>query len=388
MQHTRRQTLPAAALAIMFSSFLVQPAAGQKFKVIDSLPADFNLNGSGAESGLLLHGGNLIGASRIGGANGLGTVYEVAVQTGPETILHSFAGAPTDGANPYGGLAVDSAGNLYGTTFAGGTNDLGTVFELDPAGNLTVLHSFSGADGSGPRAGVIRDGAGNLYGTTWIGGSLNGGTVFRLSSSGRFTTLYNFGGGTDGTNPYDSLLLQTGVLYGTTYLGGVYGYGTVFQVDARSGQETVIYSFTGGADGANPVAAVVSDGQGNLYSTTDYGGAGLGVAGYGVVFELNISSGQLTTLHTFGGPDGTDGGNPIGGLVRDSLGNLFGTTFSYGARGGGTLFQLDAAANLTTLHAFGGAPAATPIRDPRGNLYGTTDFGGQHIAGTVWVVVP
>ena len=204
------------------------------------------------------------------------------------------------------------------------------MFELDPAGNLTVLHSFSGADGSWPRAGLIRDGAGDLSGTTSTGGSLNGGTVFQLSSIGRFTTLHNFGSGTEGYFASSSLLLQAGILYGTTYLGGLNGFGTVFQVDARTAQETVIHNFLGGAEGANPEAALVPDGQGNLY----------------------------------------------------------GTTFYYGAVGGGTLFQLDPAANLTTLHAFGGGPAAAPIRDPRGNLYGTTYSGGRHCAGTVWVVAP
>jgi uncharacterized repeat protein (TIGR03803 family) len=220
-------------------------------------------------------------------------------------VLHSFAGGPTDGGAPYAGLIRDSAGNRYGTTQSGGASNAGVVFRLSPAGTETVLHSFtyshSGeADGALPDAGLVRDGAGNLYGTTAAGGAAchypGCGVVFKLSPTGTETVLYTFTGLADGAGPVGGLLRDTaGNLYGTTSEGGAKSSacstqtcGVVFKL-SPIGTYTVLHTFTGGADGANPTAGLILDTAGNLYGTTAKGGATSTCNlqnGCGVVFRL------------------------------------------------------------------------------------------------------
>jgi uncharacterized repeat protein (TIGR03803 family) len=262
--------------------------------------------------------GNLYGTTASGGANGGGTVFKV--DGSGETVLYSFCSGFNcpDGAAPEAGLVRDAAGNLYGTTSQGGGSNppVGTVFKVDGSGE-TVLYSFcpsnnypSCTDGDTPYAGLIEDAAGNLYGTTMAGGNSNSncrdpngfdtcGTMFKLDSTGRETVLYSFCSAakcTDGANP-DAGLIQdaAGNLYGTTEYGGVNGYGTIFKVD-NTGQETVLYSFcsVGGAnctDGHAPVAGLIQDAAGNLYGTTPLGGANTaanGGYGGGTVFKLAL----------------------------------------------------------------------------------------------------
>jgi uncharacterized repeat protein (TIGR03803 family) len=233
--------------------------------------------------------GNLYGTGQCGGSpgglGGAGVVYKVD-PTGHETVLHTFTGGG-DGGYYASGLIIDLAGNLYGTTNGGGNLSAspcigygcGVVYKVDPSGNETVLYSFmGGTDGGGPNAGVIRDSAGNLYGTA--------GNVFKLDASGNETVLYTFTGGADGGNPYSSLLRDAeGNLYGTTQGGGSSGQGVVYKVDT-SGNETVLHTFTGGADGGQPYSAVIPDEAGNLYGTTYVGGSGEA----GVLFKLKRSA--------------------------------------------------------------------------------------------------
>jgi uncharacterized repeat protein (TIGR03803 family) len=191
---------------------------------------------------------------------------------------------------PYGGLVLDSKGNLYGTTYRGGVSGYGTVFEVTPDGRETVLYSFTGGtDGSYPAAGLAPDDEGNLYGTTTGGG--NGyGTVFKVSKTGVERVLHSFTGGADGYYPVATLVRDAkGSLYGTTVFGGTHGDGTVFKV-TKAGVESVLYSFTGGADGNQPDAGVVFDKQGNLLGTTVNGGIANSNCpdGCGVVFELML----------------------------------------------------------------------------------------------------
>jgi uncharacterized repeat protein (TIGR03803 family) len=327
--------------------------------------------------------GNLYGTTFGGGTAGRGVVYKLDT-AGHETVLYSFTGG-ADGGDPYAGVIRDSAGDLYGTTFGGGAAGAGVVYKLDPADHETVLYSFTGgADGGNPYAGVIPDSAGNLYGTTYGGGTMWG-VVYKLDRGGHETVLYTFGGGADGGNPYAGVIPDSaGNLYGTTY-GGAAGAGVVFKVNTAS-QETVLYSFTGGADGWAPNAGVISDSAGNLYGTTVNGGT----AGRGVVYKLD-TAGQETVLYSFRG--GADGAFPFAGVIRDSAGNLYGTTYVGGTRDWGVVYKLDTAGQETVLYRFtggadGGNPWAGVIRDSAGNLYGTTAGGGKRGGGVVFKLKP
>jgi uncharacterized repeat protein (TIGR03803 family) len=323
--------------------------------------------------------GNLYGTTTYGGGEDLGVVYKVDA-TGHETVLHSFTGA-ADGGHPNAGLILDAKGNLYGTAVNGGAGFGGVVFRMDPMGNETVLHSFSGEDGTEPYGGLIGDGAGNLDGTTFYGGTSDNGVVYKLDAQGNETVLYNFTGGADGGEPQAGVIRDAeGNLYGTTLLGGTgdcpAGCGVVYKLDA-TGQESVLHSFTGGADGANGSAdpGLIRDAEGNLYGATSNGG---GPASAGVVFELD-PAGQESVLYTF--PGGSDGANPHAGLTSDGKGNLYGTTYSGGPARAGVVYQVDATGHETVLHRFkGGADGKNPnagvIRDSAGNLYGTTVYGG------------
>jgi uncharacterized repeat protein (TIGR03803 family) len=201
-------------------------------------------------------------------------------QTRNEIVLYNFVGGQGDGANPYAALIQDSAGNLYGTTYGGGSPSCsppygcGTVFKLDSTGKETLLYSFTGgSDGGNPNGELVQDAAGNLYGTTYTGAD-GCGTVFKLDSTGKETTLHTFGapGGNDGCLPVAGVTRDSaGNLYGTTWQGGVKSFGIVFQLDTQ-GNESILYSFAGGTDGKFPFASLVRDSAGNLYGTSRNGG--------------------------------------------------------------------------------------------------------------------
>jgi uncharacterized repeat protein (TIGR03803 family) len=253
--------------------------------------------------------GNLYGTTYLGGAHGLGAVFKVN-ETGKEKVLYSFTGG-SDGCSPYPGVILDSEGNLYGVTSLGGSgfcnSGHGVVFKVGTDGNETVLHTFEGSDGDDPDSVLLFDSKGNLYGTTGYGGSSLGcgntgcGTVFELSpqSDGTWkeTVLYAFcslSNCTDGEAPGTGPLVRDpeGNLYGTTTFGGAYrncngdACGVVFKLDT-TGKETVLHSFTGGKDGANPFPGLVMDNDGNLYGTTQAGGA-ICIQSFtcGVVFKI------------------------------------------------------------------------------------------------------
>ncbi|MGH6848236.1 MAG: choice-of-anchor tandem repeat GloVer-containing protein [Methylocella sp.] len=336
--------------------------------------------------------GNLYGTTVFGGGSGNGAVFKLS-PSGTETVLHSFTGG-SDGLFPIGGLIADGNGNLFGTTIEGGASGAGVVFKLSPGGTETVLHAFAGgSDGANPVAGLIADSSGNLYGTALNGGAsgCNGGSrcgvVFKLSPSGTETVLYSFTGGSDGANPRAGLIADSsGNFYGTTEGSGAFKFGTVFKL-SPSGTETVLYSFKGGSDGRFPEAGLIADSSGNLYGTTVEGGGSEGcVFGCGVVFKLS-PGGTYTVLYAFTG--GSDGQFPSAGLIADSNGNLYGTAERGGASGCdafgcGVVFKLSPGGTETVLHSFtgdftgsGGAiPRAGLIADSSGNLYGTTELGG------------
>jgi uncharacterized repeat protein (TIGR03803 family) len=318
---------------------------------------------------------------------------------GTENVLYNFAGG-SDPKLPYAGVIFDKAGNLYGTTEFGGTNNQGTVFEVIPSSNGTwtesILYSFTGGeDGAQPYGGLAFDSAGNLYGTTNFGGSTNCnlgcGTVFTLTPGSNGWTesvLYTFTGGSDGHEPYARLLFDAaGNLYGTTLLGGNIGSvcssgcGTVFKLTRGSSgwTESVIYAFEGGTDAASPYDGLAFDSAGNLYGSTYAGGA----SGNGTVFKLapNSSSWTESVIHSFAG--GYDGTYPYGDLILDAKGNLYGTAFQGGHQGYGMVFELTPTAKggwrERLIHGFANVPAGNPVAglvmDTTGNLYGTTMLG-------------
>jgi uncharacterized repeat protein (TIGR03803 family) len=341
--------------------------------------------------------GNLNGTTYGGGLSGSGTVFKVDA-SGNETVLYSFTGG-ADGSNPYGGVIRDAAGNLYGTTYVGGKG-AGVVFTINTSGQESVLYSFTGrTDGGYPRAGLVRDGKGNLYGTTEGGGlpSCECGVVFKVHTNGGETVLHSFANVGDGAYPYAGLIRDShGNLYGTTSGGGLSSCecGVVFKLD-NNRNETVLHNFVGVVDGKTPYGPVVLDSKGNLFGTT-YGG----LFGLGTVFKVN-ANGKETVLHSFGGGTG-DGEYPVGGLVRDATGNLYGTTISGGhSQVYGVVFELNQTGTETLLYDFQGGTGgriaeAGLLRDPTGNLYGTTKGGGnEHLpcyklggCGVVFVLTP
>jgi uncharacterized repeat protein (TIGR03803 family) len=338
--------------------------------------------------------GNLFGTTFRGGKYGSGVVFKLQ-PNGKEVALHNFSGA-RDGGNPYyGALAIDALGNLYGTTLGGGRFGAGVAFKLTPTGGERVLHAFSniGGDGESPIGSVTLDAAGNLYGTTQIGGNYNCnppqgcGTVFKIDTTGHLTILHAFNGSPDGAVPHRGLTLdKRGNLYGTTFEGGTgtcnppAGCGTVFRINT-AGKEKVLHSFGGYPnDGQNPDCNLVRDTAGNLYGTTVFGGT----SNWGMIFKLS-SLGVETVLYNFaGGP--TDGAVPVGTFVRDSAGNLYGVTNRGGTEQYGTIFQLDSSGKESILHDFsyspdGGFPWSGLIQDSLGNFYGAVSIGGSGNCG-------
>jgi uncharacterized repeat protein (TIGR03803 family) len=350
-------------------------------------------DGGASEAGVIRDSaGNLYGTTSAGGTSNAGVVFKVD-RSGHETVLYSFTGA-ADGGNPTAGVIRDSAGNLYGTTSSGGTEGLGVVFKVDTSGNETVLDTFvRGRHGNQPDfAGVIRDSAGSLYGTVAFGGSGGQGAVYKLDSSGAETVLYAFPSATDGQYSYNNGVIfeWAGQLYGATFYGGKAGAGVVYQLDEHD-NETVLASFDlSTANGfGQPTGGVIRDWQGNLYGTTFIGQAYAGY-GYGVVYKVD-TTGHLTLLHNF--TNGADGGDPYGGVIRDWQGNLYGTTSGGGPSGAGNVFKIDTSGHLTVLYSFtgaadGGYPYGGLVRDWQGNLYGTTNGGGASSAGVVFKVDP
>jgi uncharacterized repeat protein (TIGR03803 family) len=364
-----------------------QSAQTQTFSVLYTFEG--GTDGGEPLGGLVQDGeGNLYGTAAVGGdlgcnsssvPPGCGIVFKVST-SGQKTLLHAFSGG-TDGANPQADLVWDPAGNLYSTTAYGGDPNCpnnpagcGTVFKLNKYRKETVLYSFTGGtDGEYPQAGLVMDPTGNFLGVTYDGGASGFGTVFKLNKYRKETVLYSFTGGTDGGYPSSAYLVvdEAGNLYGTTSSGGAYNFGTVFKLN-KYRKETVLYSFTGGADGGYPGGTLLRDTAGNLYGTTE-----------GTVFKLT-KTGKLTTLHTFTGPP--DGSEP-NTLVRDSAGNLYGTTNEGGDSnclegfGCGMVFKLATTGKETVLYTFmGSTDGQNPtslIRDAAGNLYGTTLNGGD-----------
>ena len=366
------------------------------------------------------------------------------VQAQTETVLHNFTGG-SDGANPGFSLISDHAGNFYSTTSYGGAFGAGTVFELSPNGgggswNETVLYSFTGgADGSNPYGPVLFDSVGNLYGTTENGGAAGGGTVFKLTPSGTGWTeavLYSFSCCNGGVLPVNRLIMDpAGNLYGTTapgYVGVVFelspsgggwteqaifpdGATTGLAVDAAGnfffGRGQLIYELspngTGGWNSTlifnfanvdhvyqwSTMGTPVLDQAGNLYGTTFYGGT----KNAGSVYKLSHGKTRWTAKILYSFKNGQDGGYPVGGVVLDAAGNIYGTTSGGGKYNGGTVFELVPPVGIGSYqekvlwnfnYKNGYVPSDSLIRDSAGNLYGTTPYGGPIGYGVAFELTP
>jgi uncharacterized repeat protein (TIGR03803 family) len=412
-----------AALILTTLMLVVAASTGATGQTTFTSLVSFDDPDSNPNAGLVqTTSGNLYGTTRMGGTNGWGTVFEIT-PGGKLTTLYNFcveSGCPT-GALPNGGLVQATNGYLYGTTFQyGGGDKFGTVFKITLGGKLTTLHSFAGepTDGAEPDAGLVQATNGDLYGTTYAGGTtveggtIGGGTVFKITPGGTPTTLHSFCSQSDecpdGAEP-DAGLVQAanGNLYGTTSQGGLYGTGpgTVFQI-TPSGTLTTLYRFCDiSGCGAHPQAALVQGTNGNLYGTTEQGGA----HGYGTVFQIT-PSGKLTTIYSFcavlsGKGVCTDGedvtASPTGSLIQATDGNLYGTTVGGGTDNDGTVFELSPQPALgcpsgsntgsgwceTVLHSFDGTHGGFPhglVQDTNGSFYGTTSVGGTSDYGTVF----
>lgn len=409
-------------------SFLAATAFATTEKAVYSFqgPPD----GSSPQASLVADSaGNLYGTTEAGGSN-YGAAFELsppATAGGPwtEQILHTFQGDSNDGAYPTGTLVFDKQGNLYGTTQAGGPHNLGTIFELSPPAAVgddwteTILWNFPQnlLKGYSPAGKLSIDAAGNLYGTTGAGGTKVKtctlcGVVFELvkpktsDQAWAERVLYNFGVvANDGFAPSPDLLLRGGMLYGTTRAGGTNNSGTVFQLTPHTGlwTETILYNFAN-SEGIVPQGGLIADAAGNLFGTTSSGGTDEKCS-CGTIYELSppaVAGGawQESTLYSFTGL--SDGARPFGPLWRDSLGDLFGTTTIRGESqhgGAGTVFKLKAPAisggayTFVLLHDFattpddGGAPQGGLILQ-NGLFYGTTQGGGTDNLGVVFSVAP
>lgn len=354
----------------------------------------------------------VMGLTACGGGSSIPPVSSSGSNTGTSppveyTVLYSFAGGSSDGANPTG-LIQASDGNFYGTTLGGavqGQGQYGTIYKITPQGAETVLHSFgpSNADGYLPEAGLVQASNGNLYGTTAEGGANTScasgagcGTIFMISPSGSgYTVLYSFGAAGDGASPMAALIQGSdGNLYGTTSAGGASGHGTVFKFDPATNTESVVYSFAGGpSDGGAPYSSVLQSSNGNFYGTTTTGGS----SETGTIYA--ITSAGETVVYAFAGSD--DGANPYAGLLLGSDGNFYGTTPLGGGTNAGTIFTFqfnsfveESLYSFENYEGFNARPSSL-IQDSSSNLYGTTSQGGTNClsatsggCGTVFMISP
>ncbi|HTR24710.1 MAG TPA: choice-of-anchor tandem repeat GloVer-containing protein [Terriglobales bacterium] len=396
----------AIALTILVTLVLFAGTAISAPAQTETLIYQFKATPDGAnpKAGLVLKGKTLYGTTWEGGAygsgdTGWGTVFSVTT-SGKETVLYNFAGPWNDAGQPMGGVALDKAGNIYGTSLNGGVGyNAGTVWMVTKKGQESILHTFVGLNDDGMYPYYVTpvlDKAGNLYGTTVYGGHYGNGVVFKLTPTGGYSTLHSFSStNDDGYNPVSGVTLDAkGNIYGVAAAGGTYGFGVLFEITA-AGSYSVLYNFQGGGDGMMPYNPPVLKG-GSLYGTTEAGGAN----NCGAVYKFTPAKGKKpakeTILHSFTNqPEGVEPWT--GALVFDKQGNIYGTTMGGGTYASGMVYKLAPNGTLTVLYSFdqtpnGGSPFGGVVLDTAGNLYTTAAFGGnlqgEYGAGTIVKITP
>jgi uncharacterized repeat protein (TIGR03803 family) len=335
--------------------------------------------------------GNFYGAAPDGVNGDYGEVYRVT-PGGTLSPIFNFSSDCADGCYPSGALVLATDGYFYGTTTGGGDASMGNVYRISRKGGERSIYSFcvtNCADGSNPMSALVQAGGGDLYGTTYSGGSQSGGTVFKITAGGTLTTLYSFcslAGCTDGEFPGSELIYAgDGNLYGTTGGGGAnvgqscpLGCGTVFEI-TPTGTLTTLHSFNG-SDGAFPLGPVIEGADGELYGLTAWGGNGNCPYGCGTVFKVS-REGKLTPLHSFSGGDGSE---PASGLALATDGNFYGVTSGISTGGPGTIFRITPAGEFRTLYNFcsscgdGYNPITSLLQATNGTFYGTTNHSGAN----------
>jgi uncharacterized repeat protein (TIGR03803 family) len=405
--HARTGVIVVTAAIVFAMTIIAAPVAqAQRLSILHAFTGP---DGGQPQAGLTMdQAGNFYGTTTSGGA-GYGTVFKLSHAGSGWTLstLYTFQGGGSDGAYPIARVLFGPDGALYGTTNGGGDSGFGTVFSLRPPITAcrsaqcpwteTVLHRFTGfGDGINPGYGDLAfDAAGNIYGTTYAGGQGGVGVVFKLTRSGERWTesvLYSFSpSGSGGTLPYGGVVLDSaGNLYGVAF-GGINNQGVVFQLShpGSSWTETVIHSFGGPPDdGEGPYGTPIMDQQGNLYGTTYKGGS----TGAGTVYELQPSGNSWTYSVLADLPAFANGGGPTGSLTMDAAGSLYATTYADGFVGAGNIFELTPSGGswiYTDLHDFNGQdgyhPYGSVVVDAHGNIYGTTIGPGK---GEVWELTP
>ncbi len=413
-----RKSLRAASAALVVvgtTLMLVSAAAGiSSEKVLYSFTG--GVDGSQPREGLLLdQAGTMYGTTLLGGTFDQGVVFKLSPNADgswTQAVIYNFTGGNDGGGPNWGSLAFDAAGNIYGHTYQGGTYNWGVLFKLTPdsSGGWTqsVIHSFTaGRDGQGPYTTPYFDAKGNLYGNSSGGAYHECGSLFKMTPGSAnkwtFSVIYSFTGKPACASWSGLIPDDAGNFYGTTrnhvpgYCDPVGICGIVFKlIPSADGKWTlkVIHRFDGGIGGSDPaVIGLIFDDRGNLFGATESGG----VDNSGVVFELTpgpSDTWSYRVLHQF--RVNRDGGMPASQLVRDTAGNLYGTTSIGGTYGLGTVYKLipnpDGSWTFSVEHAFAGSdganPWGTPFLDGAGHLFGVTGAGGAFGAGTVFEITP
>jgi uncharacterized repeat protein (TIGR03803 family) len=371
MLNSRARYKAALAVAVFALTVGAATTAQAQFSVLFNFGVGSGTPANPSDPGILAQGqdGNIYGTTVNGGTNGVGTVFQIT-PAGKLTVIYSFNEA--QGYAPYAGLTLGTDGNFYGAAQYGGTYGFGMVYQITPTGTLTPIYNFTGgSDGLYPSAPPVLGTDGNWYGTTQ-GDFANYGTLYQLAPDGKFKLLYTFVGPQGSDQPRAPLLLAAnGDFYGTTALGGKYNEGTLFSLSPTD-KFKVLFNFDG-THGTAPLAPLIQGADGNLYGTTSAGGS----LGAGVVFRAPLS-GKPAVLYNVAG--GTGPNIPYGGLVQATGGDFYATTYQGGAAGYGDIFSMNSRGQVTSLFDFddtnGFRPETALLQHTNGTLYGDTYEGG------------